>query len=65
MVGNGVGTYFGNTYSTLKSSTKHDGSKVGWFLMTMSDVTLLNDDDYRYFFPETYYISTIFLSIDI
>ena len=47
MVGNGIGTYFGNAFSTLKPSDKPEASSVGWFLTTMSDVTMISDDDYR------------------
>ena len=47
MVGNGVGAYFGNAFSTLKASDAPEEVRIGWFLTTMSDVTMINDDDYR------------------
>ena len=50
MVGNGVGAYFGNAFSTLQPSDVLDGVRIGWFLTTMSEVTMINDEDYRYLF---------------
>lgn len=57
MVGNGIGAYFGNAFSTLKPSDDPDGTKVGWFLTAMSDVTMINDDDYRYFLTKNCWIT--------
>ena len=45
-MGKGMGAYFGNAFSMLKASDPY-GSKVGWFLASMNNVTMINDDDYR------------------
>ena len=54
MVGNGIGTYFGNAFSTVKPSVVPSGVRVGWFLTAMSDVTMINDEDYRQMFNKKY-----------
>lgn len=48
-----MGAYFGNAFSMLKASDPY-GSKVGWFLASMNNVTMINDDDYRQSFAHNF-----------
>ena len=47
MVGS-VGTLYGSTFTLVKTSQNPAENKFGWFKVSMTDVTMLNDDDYRY-----------------
>ena len=51
-----VGTLYGSTFFLVKSSGKLKSTKYGWFKISMTKVTMLNDDDYRY-------ASTIYLYV--
>ena len=43
-----VGSLYGSTFSMVKSPRDPTASRFGWFKISMTKVTMLDDDDYRY-----------------
>ena len=43
-----VGSLYGSTFSMVKSPRDPTASRIGWFKISMTKVTMLDDDDYRY-----------------
>ena len=46
MVG-GIGTLFGSTFASVKAPGIPGVSRLAWFQVSMTDLTMLNDEDYR------------------
>ena len=43
-----IGTLYGSTFSFVKSPVNPTAIRFGWFKISMSRVTMVNDDQYKY-----------------
>ena len=43
-----VGTLYGSTFLVVKSAGNINSTRYGWFKVSMTKATMLDDDDYRY-----------------